>query len=349
MTLGADPSNPISLLFTCVGRRIELLQAFRAAARMRGLHVRVLAADYDLTAPGLSCADAGFLMPPVSDPGYLSAIEAIVSKEHIRMIVPTIDTDLPAMSAHRDRLDALGCTVLIGDPGVIRVCRDKLQTYQLLQRSKIDTPTTYTPAEVRALSPKPFPLFLKPRTGSASQWVQKIEDEEALEFFLKRVADPIIQEFVSGSEYTLDAYVGLTGEVRCVVPRLRWQVRAGEVSKGIVVKDREIMEAGRRAVAALGNSCRGIVTLQCIVTPTRRIRFIEINPRFGGGAPLSIAAGADFPGWILDELCGRSPTIAFDGFQDGMCMLRYDWSVFLPLGPGGKPAIITPPRACPEF
>ena len=46
------------------------------------------------------------------------------------------------------------------------------------------------------------------------------------------------------------------------------------------------------------------MTLQCIVTSDHHIRFIEINPRFGGGAPLGIAAGADYPGWLMQELLG---------------------------------------------
>ncbi len=109
------------------------------------------------------------------------------------------------------------------------------------------------------------------------------------------------------------------------------------------------MNAGKRLVETLGTSVRGIVTLQCIVTPERRIRFIEINPRFGGGAPLAIAAGADFPAWILQELGGQSPAIAFDGFQHGLCMLRYDWSVFVQLGADLKPRLGQPLGGFPDF
>jgi carbamoyl-phosphate synthase large subunit len=67
-----------------------------------------------------------------------------------------------------------------------------------------------------------------------------------------------------------------------------------------------------------------------MVTADRRMPVIEVNPRFGGGAPLGIAAGADFPRWLLEETLGREPAIAFDGWQDGLMMLRYDWSVFVP-------------------
>ncbi|MGD2111174.1 MAG: ATP-grasp domain-containing protein, partial [Phycisphaerae bacterium] len=122
---------------------------------------------------------------------------------------------------------------------------------------------------------------------------------------------------------------GFDGKPRCVVPRRRLEVRTGEVSKGLVVKDPAIMAVGRQVALALGK-CRGVVTVQCMVTPRGRIRVIEINPRFGGGAPLAIHAGADFPRWILSELWGKKPRINPTGFRGDVAMLRYDESVFVP-------------------
>lgn len=349
MTTGSGLSNSVTVAFTCVGRRVELLQAFRAAARRLKIPVRLVGLDSDLTAPALYCADEPVIVPRVTDPSYMSAVLDAVRAHGVAMLIPTTDTDLPVISQNRAALTAAGCIPLIGEPDVIDRCRDKIRTYQHLRQHNIDTPETFAPQQLPAPPDRRFPLFIKPRTGSASQWVHKIDDETDLEYYLRRVHDPIIQEFVTGVEHTLDVYVGLSGVPRCVVPRARWQVRAGEVCKGVVVKDAAIMEAGRQVVQSLGPSVRGIVTLQCIVTPQHRIRFIEINPRFGGGAPLSIAAGADFPAWLLQELRGQSPPIAFDGFFHGMCLLRYDWTVFVPLGPDLKPRLTKPLRDCPPF
>ncbi len=348
MTTGPAGGQPITILFTCVGRRVELLQAFRSAGRRLGVNVRLVGLDSDITAPALSCADVPILVPRATDAGYIAALLDAIHAHGGALLVPTTDTDLPVISQHRDQIAATGCLPLIGAADVIRICRDKLATYAHLRRHGIDTPETFAP-KLPDRSQLRFPLFIKPRTGSASQWVHKIEDELDLDYYLRRVADPIIQEFVAGVEHTLDVYVGLDGVVRCVVPRARWQVRGGEVSKGVVVKDPEIMAAGRRLVETLGPSVRGIVTLQCIVTPQRRIRFIEINPRFGGGAPLAIAAGADFPLWLLQEFLGQTPQIAFDGFRHGLCMLRYDWSVFLTLDSDLKPRITRPLGDFPDF
>lgn len=341
-------SQELTLLVSCVGRRVELLQAFRAAAERLGVTLRLLASDADATAPALTCADRHVLVPPADDDGYIAALLDAVRKHRIDALIPTIDTDLLVISKHRREFEQAGCTPLIADPEVIDICRDKILTHQFLTRHGIDTPTTYLPDEIKALPERHYPYFIKPRYGSASLLVHKVEDRLDLDYYTRKIGEPIVQEFVEGLEHTLDVYVGLSGEPRCVVPRARWQVRSGEVCKGVVVKDAEIMAAGRRVVEALGQSLRGLVTLQCIVTADRRIRFIEANPRFGGGAPLGIAAGADYPAWLIQELRGETPDIKFDGFRHGLCMLRYDWSAFVPLNDklaprAGKPLKRFPP------
>jgi carbamoyl-phosphate synthase large subunit len=117
-------------------------------------------------------------------------------------------------------------------------------------------------------------------------------------------------------------------KVRCVVPRRRIEVRAGEVSKGQTAKNARIMSEATRLVEKLGAG-PGVITLQLFLTDNGKVKFIEINPRFGGGVPLSIKAGADFPKWILQELTGRKPNIRPDSFKDGLIMLRYDSEVWL--------------------
>ncbi len=340
-------SAELTLLVSCVGRRVELLQAFRAAAQRLGVSLRLIGSDTDATAPALTCTDEQVLVPPISNNGYIAMLLETVRKYQVDALIPTIDTDLLLISKHRRDFEQAGCIPLIADPEVIGTCRDKILTHQFLVKHGIDTPATYLPDAIEALPEHHYPYFIKPRQGSASLLAHKIEDERDLKYHLRKIGEPIVQEFVDGLEHTLDVYVGLTGVPRCVVPRARWQVRSGEVSKGVVVKDLEVMAAGRRVVEAFGQSFRGLVTLQCIVTADRRIRFIEINPRFGGGAPLGIAAGADYPAWLIQELRGQTPEIEFDGFRHGLCMLRYDWSAFVPLDDKLTPRITKPLKHFP--
>jgi carbamoyl-phosphate synthase large subunit len=173
-----------------------------------------------------------------------------------------------------------------------------------------------------------WPCFLKPWDGYASRGNAVVHNREELLFFAKRIPNVICQEFVRGTEYTCDVYVDFDMKVRCVVPRRRIETRTGEVSKGQIVRHPHIMGETARAVEALGAG-PGVITMQLFLTDDDRVKFIEINPRFGGGAPLSIKAGANFPKWILQELLGRKPNIRFDDFEDGLIMLRYDAEVWL--------------------
>ena len=56
-----------------------------------------------------------------------------------------------------------------------------------------------------------------------------------------------------------------------------------------------------------------------------KVYAIEINPRFGGGYPLSYLAGANFPKWIIQEyFLKESISDQFDSWEDKLLMIRYD-------------------------
>jgi carbamoyl-phosphate synthase large subunit len=172
-----------------------------------------------------------------------------------------------------------------------------------------------------------FPYFLKPWDGHASKGNAVVRNREELRFYAGRIPNCIVQEFVPGQEYTVDVLVDFAGQVRCVVPRLRIETRTGEVSKGMTVKHPEIIAQSQRLVEELGAG-PGVITIQCFLTPDQQIKFIEINPRFGGGVPLSIKAGADFPRWLLQLWLGQAPRIPLTGWRDGLVMLRYDEAIW---------------------
>ncbi len=307
---------------------MELVRAFRRAGDELGISLEIHGADATPLSPAIHHVDWAHIVPTIASGFYVEAIEQVVTHEGIDLLIPLIDSELAAVAEARDRLGAMGCLAVISSRTVVQTCRDKIAAFEALRAAKIDTPQTWTLDEALRLRRHKFPYFLKPRAGSAAMGNYVVRDGDELRVFGKCVADPIVQEFIDGTEYTLDVYTGLDGRVRCVVPRKRLEVRTGEVSKGMIVKDRAIMDVGRRTAEALGE-CRGVVTVQCMVTPKGRICVIEINPRFGGGAPLAIHAGADFPKWILEERMGRRPRIRATGFRDDVAMLRYDDSVFV--------------------
>ncbi len=328
-----SPRRRLRVLFTCVGRRVELIEAFRRAADKLGIRLTVHGADRSWFAPAMHHVDHAHIVPALDDPEQIDALLEVVRQHGIDMVIPLIDSELLQMSRAWDRFDGLGCRVVVSSEGVIQTCQDKLLTYRALKSAGIDTPRTWTREAALRKKRHRFPYFMKPREGSAGMGNYKVHDLKELQVLGGRVPHPIVQEFVEGAEHTLDVYTGFDGIPRCVVPRRRLEVRNGEVSKGVVVKNRRIMAVGRRVAQVLGD-CRGVITVQCIVTPEGKIRVIEINPRFGGGAPLGIHAGADFPLWLMSEHLGRPVTILPTGFTNNVAMLRYDDSVFCTVGRG---------------
>ena len=332
--------NHLNVLFTCIGRRVSLLESFRRAAKQLKINASLLGTDTTELSPALQLCDKRFGVKPTTHAGYIKQILSIVKANNVKLLVPTVDLDLKRLAQNKPKFAALGCRVLVSDPEVIDICQDKRKTYKFLLRNDFEAPVTVTiPTALKNLrnrklkivnrkSQTRFPLFVKPWDGSAGRGNAVVNNREELLFYSKRIPNPICQELVEGTEYTCDAYIDFGMKVRCVVPRKRIEVRAGEVSKGQTAKNAHIMSEATTLVEKLGAG-PGVITLQLFLTDGGKIKYIEINPRFGGGAPLSIKAGADFPKWILQELAGRKPNIRPDGFKDGLIMLRYDSEVWL--------------------
>jgi carbamoyl-phosphate synthase large subunit len=316
-----------NVLFTCIGRRVSLLNAFRDAAKALKLKCRFFGTDITPLSPALQVCDEKFVVKAVCHEGYIHQLLRIVRDNAITLIVPTVDLDLKHLAANREKFEKLGCRILVSSPEVVDICQDKRRTFTFLQKNGFNTPQT-TPAR-KLLNQKriTFPLFLKPWDGYASRGNEIVKNRKELAFYAKKIPNCIAQEYIVGEEYTCDCFVDFDGAVRCVVPRRRIEVRSGEVSKGRVVKNLAIMNKTADVVTAL-KAGPGVITVQLILTADQQIKIIEINPRFGGGAPLAIHAGADFPRWILAMMAGKRPQIEFDRFQDGLVMLRYDAEVW---------------------
>jgi carbamoyl-phosphate synthase large subunit len=314
-----------------------LVEAFRAAAKKLEIRLEIHGADTSGMSPAIHCVDRAHRVLRIDDPKYIDALVRIVDSAEIDAIIPLLDPELPVLAGAADTFNKIGCQPIVGSPTAIRTCQDKLFTYKTLRTAKIDTPRTWPWKELLEQPKHRFPYFLKPQRGSAGVGNYIIHNAAELSMLGRRVDDPIVQELIEGDEYTVDVYCGLDGQPRCAVPRKRLEVRNGEVSKGLIVKDSEIMGIAMGVANVLVGS-RGVITVQCIATKprgrgrSRKVKVIEINPRFGGGVPLSIHAGADFPKWILMELLGRKPRINEGCFKDDVLMLRYDEAVYVKNG-----------------
>ncbi len=207
-----------------------------------------------------------------------------------------------------------------------RTTQDKWLTTQFFRRIGLGAPQSWLPEQLDT-APLPFPLFIRPRNGSASKNAFKVNDANELRFFAHYIPKPIIQEYVGGEEITSDVICDLDGKLLGVVSRQRLEVRGGEVSKGVTVHNPRIMDACGAIARAL--PAVGPITVQCRMRDGVPL-FTEINARYGGGAPLGIAAGVDSPRWLLAWAAGINVEIPpLGSYQTGLYLSRFDDSFYL--------------------
>ncbi|MBP1967069.1 ATP-grasp domain-containing protein [Paenibacillus aceris] len=319
-------NGKMNILFTSSGRRLSLLQQFRKVFVQHNLKGRIMTADLKKTAPTAFFSDQHFIVPRVNDPNYITELLRICQKEEIDIIIPLIDTELIVLSENRRVFEEAGVKLLVSSKELNDIACDKTQTYQFFQDSNTPTPKVFSDDEINNKHYQ-FPLLIKPLDGSSSVGVTKINNEKELLFFKDYIPNAMVQEYVTGTEYTVDVMVDFNGNIRTVVPRLRLETRAGEVSKGVTRKDNDIISAVKQVVKSLPGPV-GCITLQCFKKENGEITFIEINPRFGGGIPLSIEAGANFPLWVLQMCSGETFTEEDYNWRENLTMLRYDEAVF---------------------
>lgn len=315
----------VNVLFTSVGRRVELLRSFHKAYRCLGLSGRIVGVDIDPLAPALREADRPYVVPPVDSPEYVATLAEILQREQVSVVFPLIDPDIPVLARHCRELEATGARLAVVGEEASEIAADKWATVGLFRRLGLEVPRSWLPGETE-FAEVDYPLFIKPRFGSASQQTFKVENARELAFFSEYVPNPILQEYVPGPEITNDVICDLEGNVLSVVSRQRIRVRGGEVAIGKTVFEPAVTDACVRIAEAL--PAVGPITVQCMMNGSTA-KYTEINARLGGGLPLGIAAGADSPRWLL----ARAAKIPIDipplgSYRADLYLSRFDECVF---------------------
>nr|BCX01983.1 MAG: carbamoyl phosphate synthase [Bacteroidota bacterium] len=324
--MGQKARLELNVLFTSVGRRVELMRAFRDAYSRLEICGHIVATDIDPLAPALQVVDRPYMVPPLTDSRYIPTLIEICRREKIDLVFPLIDPDIPVLAAHRKEIEATGAKLVVVSTHAAKIAADKWRTMAFFQSLGLPTPKSWLPDQV-SVEDLQFPVFIKPRRGSAAKHAFKVDNPDALRFFISYVPDPIIQEYLSGPEVTNDIICNLKGDVLGVASRKRIEVRWGEVAKGVTIRDQTILDACVRIARAL--PAVGPITVQCIWKDGVP-HFTEINARMGGGLPLAIAAGVDAPLWLLADAAGLKVDIPPLGtYREGLYMTRFDDSFFL--------------------
>lgn len=313
-----------NILITSAGQRVKLTQIFMEAVRTLGLDSKVFTADLNpRMAPACYVSDKTFPVSPCTDPLYISQLLQLCIDNEVGIIIPTIDTELRVLSDNKEMLREKGIFVIVPDAYFISICRDKRTTKEYMESIGIPMPRA-----VDVHHPV-FPMFAKPYDGSLSTNIHVIRSQEDLTSDI--LADPklIFMEYIDKrefKEFTVDMYYGRDNRVKAIVPRERLKIRAGEINKGITRKN-FIVDFLRQHMGHIP----GVIGCLCLQLFYResdnQVYGIEINPRFGGGYPLTYHAKANYPEYILREYFLNETISYTDAWIDNTLMLRYDQEI----------------------
>ncbi|MDP4083171.1 MAG: ATP-grasp domain-containing protein [Bacillota bacterium] len=316
----------VNLLFTSSGRRVALIKKFQETLLRCQIDGKIVTTDLKNTAPSAFYSDRHYLVPGVTEKNYVSELLKICMLENIKLLIPLIDTELLILVRNKERFEEIGVKLFLSSQKLNELANDKIKTYEFFIQNNIPSPKVYSEDELKEAVYQ-FPLLIKPRDGSSSRGVLKIKNQKELDFFKEYIPNAMVQEFIHGTEFTVDVMLDFYGNIKTIVPRERIETRAGEVSKGITRKDFDLISATEMVIKKLPGAV-GCITLQCFKKETGEITFIEINPRFGGGIPLSIEAGANFPLWTIEMLSGMNFKETDFSWKENLTMLRFDEAIF---------------------
>ena len=259
-------------------------------------------------------------MPLIASEDYVPELLSLVEAHDVAAVLPLTDLDGAELVSARDELARLGATLFLPDAAVVDALFDKHACHLLLRERGIGSPDTWLPDEVP--EDAETPLLVKQRWGWASRNIHRCETREQLDFFLDYVRVPaMVQRLCGGEEFSIDVLCDLEGRALNAIPRTMIESKGGESIKGMTIKDAELIDFARTVAEAL--PIWGPANVQCFREPDGTHQVTDVNPRFGGGFPLPLAAGGRYPELALQLANGEQPEVRVGDFLEGVVMTRF--------------------------
>jgi carbamoyl-phosphate synthase large subunit len=315
-----------NILITSAGRRVSLVRYFQKELSYIFPDAQVFTTDSNPDyAAACVVSDGCFQVPKVCSASYIDDLLAVATANQIGLIIPTIDTELLVLAQNKDVFAKQGITILVSDFELVNTFHFKRLSHDFFEKQGIDTAKEFDKKNYT------LPVYIKPIDGSRSVdnfIVHHHDDFTEKHFSNERLMFLEYLDHDKHTELTIDMYYSKNGYLKCAVPRERIEVRDGEVNKAITKNPDFIASIWQKMEYVDG--FRGCITMQVFVqNDTQTIYAIEINPRFGGGYPLSYLAGANYPKWIIEEYLVGNEVAVFHDWQKNMLMLRYDHEVIV--------------------
>ncbi|WP_299113598.1 ATP-grasp domain-containing protein [uncultured Winogradskyella sp.] len=313
----------MNILITSAGRRVSLVRSFQKELKKFFPESKVFASD---SKPQLSAAcqvaDHYFEVPRLDEVLYFEEFVGLCQQHNIKLIIPTIDTELLQLAQNKARLEKEGILVAISSVDFIKKCRNKRAIHSFFKAKGLSVAKEYKKDSYS------LPMFIKPYDGSRSVDTYLINEKSELRDYHFENDKLMFLEYLDHNdftEYTCDLYYDKNNELKCAVPRKRLEVRDGEVYKALTQNNALVTYIRQHLLHMEG--AVACITAQFFLhnSDESKIYAIEINPRFGGGYPLSYLAGANFPKWIIEEyLLDNVIEDNFDSWESDLLMIRYD-------------------------
>lgn len=309
-----------NIMVTSIGRRVQLIKHLKREFYVVGV-------DCSSMNAGKHFVNSFYEISKFDEDSYIDELIEICKAEKISLIIPLYELEFNKLLEYKQLFDDIGVTILLSDKEIIEISNNKELAYKFAIKHGIVTPKTFIKGE--SINKDFYPLIIKPKAGMGSKSVFKISNEYELKFFESYIENSIVQQFIEGDEFTVDVLCDLVGQPVYIIPRVRLEVRAGEVSKSRIIKDKKIISITKAIIEQfneIGSGLRGPLTFQFIKTSEDEIYFLELNPRFGGGVPLSLEAGAEY-GISLKKMINGEMVNYREDFKE-LTMLRYDDAIF---------------------
>ena len=313
----------MNILILAAGTRNKIIQYFKMTFDGVGT---VIATDASALGPAIYDADKHYIVPPITEPGYIDKILEICKKEQIKGVLSLIDPELSLLAANEEKFKEIGVTVIGSSYDLCEMALDKMQMYEWLKshgyncaRSWMDKDEFYKTVDAGEIS---YPVFVKPYKGSASISISKVYDKENIDLLFAHEADLMIQEFLDGQEIGADVYIDfISGEVVSIFTKKKIKMRAGETDKAVSFKDPKLFALIEKFVNEAGY--RGQIDID-IFDINNEYYISEVNPRFGGGYPHAYESGCDHMKLILNNLNGIVNEKNIGVYDEGIYMMKYN-------------------------
>ena len=313
----------MNILILSAGTRNKIVQYFKKETTGNG---NVIATDMSVLAPAIYEADKYYIVPRMTDKGYLDVILDICKKERINGVLSLIDPELSLLAENSDRFADIGTTVIGSSYALCEMSLDKMQMFEWLSKhnykcakSYMDKDTFYGDVDAGRIT---YPVFVKPARGSASIAISKVYDKETLELLFSHDDELMIQEFLDGQEIGADVYIDtISGEVVSIFTKKKLKMRSGETDKSVSFKDEKLFELITDFVKKAGY--RGQIDID-IFDINGEYYISEVNPRFGGGYPHAYESGCNHMKLIKNNLRGVANENCIGNYDDGIYMMKYN-------------------------